>query len=128
MILAIDQRDVNRCLGETTGCVQASKTAAYDYDSSCTLVRHLAVFSLTSIRFTTMSKDSATSIPASVTTSWVSFVMPSIADLIFIGVVAVLLFTPVASRLLGDAGTGWHIRTGEQILTTHAVPRTDPFS
>jgi len=54
--------------------------------------------------------------------------MPSIADLIFIGVFAALLFTPVADRLLGDAGIGWHIRTGEQILATHAVPRTDPFS
>jgi len=54
--------------------------------------------------------------------------MPSIADLIFIGMFAVLLFTPLAGRLLGDAGTGWHIRTGQQILATHAVPRTDPFS
>ena len=54
--------------------------------------------------------------------------MPSIADLIFIGVAAVLLFTPVSDRLLGDAGTGWHSRTGEQILTTHSVPHTDPFS
>lgn len=31
-------------------------------------------------------------------------------------------------RLLGDAGIGWHIRTGEQILSTHSVPHTDPFS
>jgi hypothetical protein len=75
-----------------------------------------------------MAKDSSTSIPSSVTARWLSFVMPSIADLIFIGVFAVLLFTPVANRLLGDAGTGWHIRTGEQILATHAVPHTDPFS
>jgi hypothetical protein len=30
--------------------------------------------------------------------------------------------------LLGDAGTGWHIRTGQLILSTHAIPRTDPFS
>ena len=75
-----------------------------------------------------MAKDSTTSALASVTTPWVSFVMPSIADLIFIGVVAVLLFTPVANRLLGDAGTGWHIRTGEQILATRSVPHIDTFS
>jgi hypothetical protein len=32
------------------------------------------------------------------------------------------------SRLLGDAGIGWHIRNGEQILHTRAITRTDPFS
>lgn len=31
-------------------------------------------------------------------------------------------------RLLNDAGIGWHIRNGEQILRTHAVTRTDLFS
>jgi hypothetical protein len=31
-------------------------------------------------------------------------------------------------RLLGDAGIGWHIRTGQMILATHAIPRVDPFS
>jgi hypothetical protein len=30
--------------------------------------------------------------------------------------------------LLGDADIGWHIRTGEFILATHSVPRTDLFS
>jgi hypothetical protein len=31
-------------------------------------------------------------------------------------------------RLLGDAGIGWHIRTGQLILSTHTIPRVDPFS
>jgi hypothetical protein len=31
-------------------------------------------------------------------------------------------------RLLGDAGIGWHIRTGQQIVATHAIPRVDSFS
>jgi len=35
---------------------------------------------------------------------------------------------PLPQKLLGDAGIGWHIRTGELILQTHAVPRVDPFS
>jgi hypothetical protein len=40
----------------------------------------------------------------------------------------VLVFTPLSVRLLGDAGIGWHIRTGQRILATHAIPRVDPFS
>jgi hypothetical protein len=51
-----------------------------------------------------------------------------VADLIFVALLAVIVFTPLSVRLLGDAGTGWHIRTGQQILATHAIPRTDPFS
>ena len=34
----------------------------------------------------------------------------------------------LSTRLLGDAGIGWHIRNGEQMLRTHSVTRTDPFS
>ncbi len=34
----------------------------------------------------------------------------------------------LSARLLGDAGIGWHIRNGEQMLRTHAITRTDPFS
>jgi len=54
--------------------------------------------------------------------------MPSAADLIFIAVLCALVFTPLSVRLLGDAGIGWHIRTGQQILATHAIPRVDSFS
>jgi hypothetical protein len=54
--------------------------------------------------------------------------MPSGADLIFIGLLGALLFSPLSMRLLGDAGIGWHIRTGQQILATHAIPRVDSFS
>ena len=32
------------------------------------------------------------------------------------------------SGLLSDGDTGWHIRTGEQILDTGRVPYTDPYS
>src|SRR6266496_815577 len=58
----------------------------------------------------------------------VRFAMPSVADLIFVALLGVLVFTPLSVRLLGDAGIGWHIRTGQQILATHAIPRVDSFS
>jgi hypothetical protein len=34
----------------------------------------------------------------------------------------------LAPRLLGDGDTGWHIRNGELILSTHTITRVDPFS
>jgi len=60
--------------------------------------------------------------------AWIRWLMPSAADLIFIGIFSALVFTPLSVRLLGDAGIGWHIRTGQQILATHAIPRVDWFS
>jgi hypothetical protein len=60
--------------------------------------------------------------------AWVRWVMPSVADLIFIAILCTLVFTPLSVRLLGDAGVGWHIRTGQQILAIHSVPQVDPFS
>jgi len=59
---------------------------------------------------------------------WVRWVMPSIADLIFIVLLCSLSFTALSTKLLNDAGIGWHIRTGQQILATHAIPRVDPYS
>lgn len=60
--------------------------------------------------------------------AWIRWTMPSVADLIFVALLGVLVFTPLSVRLLGDAGIGWHIRTGQQILSTHAIPRMDSFS
>lgn len=54
--------------------------------------------------------------------------LPSVADLIFLAVLGLLVFTPLSVRLLGDAGIGWHIRTGQNILASHAIPRVDNFS
>jgi hypothetical protein len=54
--------------------------------------------------------------------------MPSVGDVIFVALLGVLVFTPLSVRLLGDAGIGWHIRTGQLIAATHAVPRVDLFS
>ena len=54
--------------------------------------------------------------------------MPSIADLIFLAILGTLLFTPLSIKLLNDAGVGWHIRTGQLIVSTHKIPSVDPFS
>jgi hypothetical protein len=59
---------------------------------------------------------------------WARLLMPSITDLIFVAMLSVLVFTALSVRLLGDAGIGWHIRTGQQILATHSIPRVDSFS
>jgi hypothetical protein len=59
---------------------------------------------------------------------WLQWVLPSFADLFFLVLLCMLAFSPLSAGLLRDADTGWHIRSGELILTTHAVPRTDPFS
>jgi uncharacterized membrane protein len=54
--------------------------------------------------------------------------MPSAADLIFLALLGALVLTPLSVKLLGDAGIGWHIRNGQQILATHKIPRVDSFS
>ncbi len=59
---------------------------------------------------------------------WLRWALPSFADLFFLVLLGILAFSPMSAGLLGDADTGWHIRSGEQILATHAIPRTDPFS
>jgi hypothetical protein len=65
---------------------------------------------------------------ASASRGWIKWLLPSASDLIYIGILCVLIGTPLAVKLLGDAGVGWHIRTGQLILSTHSIPRTDPFS
>lgn len=60
--------------------------------------------------------------------AWLRWALPSAADFIFLALVGALAFTPLSVKLLGDAGIGWHIRNGQQILATHAIPRFDPFS
>lgn len=59
---------------------------------------------------------------------WLGVAAPSVADLMFVALLCTLVFSPLSVRLLGDAGIGWHIRTGQIILATHRVPRVDPFS
>jgi hypothetical protein len=60
--------------------------------------------------------------------AWVRLLIPSAADLIFIILLAAMTVGLLAQRLLGDASIGWHIRNGEQMLRTHSITRSDPFS
>lgn len=56
------------------------------------------------------------------------WILPSVGDLFFTVLFCLLIFTNLSSRLLGDAGIGWHIRTGQLILSRHRIPHVDPFS
>src|SRR5580700_4177062 len=60
--------------------------------------------------------------------SVLNFLLPSVRDLIFIFLFWSLLTGPLSNRPPADPDIGWHIRTGELILATHSLPRTDPFS
>ena len=75
-----------------------------------------------------MADGSRTSPEERVHPAWARYAMPSAADLIFITLLVLLVFTPLSVRLLGDAGIGWHIRAGQQILAMHSIPRLDRFS
>src|SRR5437763_1425360 len=61
---------------------------------------------------------------------WTRWLAPSFSDFLFISLLVWMFVTGSAgwAGLLADADTGWHIRTGDIILATHAVPTTDPFS
>jgi hypothetical protein len=60
--------------------------------------------------------------------SMVHRLLPSIADLFFVSLLGLMTCTALSVRLLGDAGIGWHVRTGQLILAGHVVPRVDSFS
>ena len=59
---------------------------------------------------------------------WSRFLAPSVTDLFFVAMLFSLSCGPFGTRLLNDAGIGWHIRNGQLILRTHTIPRTDSFS
>lgn len=53
--------------------------------------------------------------------------IPSIADMMFMAIFLSMAFS-TGKGLLNDCDTGYHIRAGEVILNTHAIPRQDMFS
>jgi hypothetical protein len=57
------------------------------------------------------------------------FALPDMATLMAVLTLAFCLFVYNGGRkLFRDSDTGWHIRTGERILETHALPSSDPYS
>jgi len=54
------------------------------------------------------------------------WLLPSIGSFCLLIALYLLIFN--SWRFLLDSDAGWHIRTGELILETRAVPRHDPFS
>jgi hypothetical protein len=60
--------------------------------------------------------------------AWFRIAMPSTADVIFMVLLVALTYGGLQPRLLSDAGTGWHIRTGQHILQTRTIPHQDFFS
>lgn len=55
------------------------------------------------------------------------YLLPSLADVIFISVLLYLSFTPNLG-LLNDGDTGYHVGAGEYILDTLTIPKIDPYS
>jgi hypothetical protein len=66
--------------------------------------------------------------PSQPSPSALRFLLPSVRDIMFIFLFWSMLAGPLSNRPLGDADIGWHIRTGEQILVAHTLPRADSFS
>ena len=57
------------------------------------------------------------------------FALPDMATLMAALTLVFCLFVfKGGTKLFRDSDTGWHIRTGERILTMHALPRSDPYS
>ena len=76
-----------------------------------------------------MPDGSISSLPQkSPANAWVRWALPSASDMIFIVLLGSLCFSGLATKMLRDAGVGWHIRTGQLILSTHHIPRVDPYS
>jgi hypothetical protein len=59
---------------------------------------------------------------------WIRFLVPSVRDIVFLFLFWSLLAGALANRPLADADIGWHIRTGELIVSNHSLPHFDPFS
>ena len=53
------------------------------------------------------------------------WLLPTLNNL---SVLSVLYFILTQGQLLSDSDTGWHIRTGDLVRASGAVPRLDPFS
>src|SRR5262245_41249469 len=58
-----------------------------------------------------------------------SMVLPSLSTVVFaVTLLHVLFLSAGVTSLFRDSDVGWHVRNGEAILTTRAVPSVDSFS
>ncbi len=60
-------------------------------------------------------------------TRFLRYLLPSLADMLFVSVFLYLSFVPGVG-LLNDGDTGYHIRAGEYILDSFTLPNIDPYS
>jgi hypothetical protein len=77
------------------------------------------------------AKRPSKSIDALLAHRWGRLLIPSLADFLFVALIAWLFMSSGAhgwQSLLADADVGWHIRTGEYILDHHQVPYHDLYS
>lgn len=81
-----------------------------------------------SSNFPPTEPDLVTKTSESRASGWWYFLLPSVSDILFIAILAGLSCGALGRILLRDAGIGWHIRNGQQMLLTHTITRTDPFS
>lgn len=54
--------------------------------------------------------------------------LPSTAEVCFVTLLLIMLFSRVSQFYLLDGDPGWHIRAGQYILETHTIPHHDIFS
>jgi hypothetical protein len=58
-----------------------------------------------------------------------SLLLPSFGVIVFaVTLLEVLFLSQGAQALFRDSDTGWHVRNGEAIIESYALPRVDPFS
>src|SRR5215831_10539753 len=81
----------------------------------------LAIYRLDSRRRTNTDVAAVTSLAA-----W--FLPNFLAAVFTVTLLQVLFLSAGIPRLFHDSDTGWHVRNGETILSTAAVPRADRFS
>lgn len=59
---------------------------------------------------------------------WLRWLMPSTAEVCFITLVLIMLFSRISQYYFLDGDPGWHIRAGQYMLETHSIPHHDIFS
>jgi hypothetical protein len=66
--------------------------------------------------------------PKSIRPNWIHLIIPPVTDLLLVALSLALSCGAMGRVLLRDSDIGWHIRDGEQMLLTQAIPRANSFS